>query len=237
MFIKCQRRGKLLVSSPHLIVQVISVVIQKFVNIWYPIFKVQRRYCTLYTFSEADFNDLSIDDVEFLYNHFRNLYYRSGDVSQALFVIKRFIRRQIRFFRVFDFQMAAESFQPVVNLQRPNRSLPNIDSYPLFTILHNPYGVIYRNSSSQNCFLRFEEINHYSDGTLKKIRLQLDQRLKATVKRFMETRTNRCQITNDEIQLLRNALNTINERLMFCSTLRNLEVLLGLNRLRQREDH
>ncbi|KAI3715406.1 hypothetical protein L6452_22388 [Arctium lappa] len=236
MFIKCQRRGNNLVSSPHLIVRVLSVKINKFVNIWYPDFEVERRDCKLYTFSEADFNDLSIDDIEFLYNHFRDLYHRTQDISQALFVIKRFIRRQIRFYRVFDFQMAAESFQPVVSLQRPDRSLPNIDSYSLFTILQNLYGVIYRNASSQKCFLKFEEINHYSDGTLKVIKLQLEQRLKDAQRRFLETRRNLYQIENDEIQLLKKTLNIIGEKLIFRSTLRRLEVLLGLNRLRQREE-
>ncbi|KAI3758568.1 hypothetical protein L6452_06135 [Arctium lappa] len=125
--------------------------------------------------------------------------------------------------------MAAESFQPVVNLLRPNCSLPDIDSYSLFTIFQDPHGVVYRNASGQKCFLRFEEISHYSDGTLKVIRLQLDQKLKDVVRRFMETRTSRIQITNDEIQLLRNALDKINERLNFRSTLRRLEVLIGLN--------
>ncbi|KAI3681645.1 hypothetical protein L6452_36447 [Arctium lappa] len=237
MFIKCQRQKNHLVSSPHLIVRVISITINKFVNIWYPDFEVERRYCKRYNFSEADFTDLSIDDIEFLYDHFRNLYHRSQHVSQALFVIKRFIRRQIRFYRVFDFQMAVESFQPVVNLQRPNRSLPNLDSYPLFTIVQEPYGVIYKNGSSQKCFLRFEEIGHYSDGTLKVIKLQLEQRLKEAERRFLETRSNVFQLENDEIRLLKKTLNTIHERLNFRSTLRRLEVLIGLNRLRQREEH
>ncbi|KAI3770836.1 hypothetical protein L6452_01981 [Arctium lappa] len=185
MFIKCQHHGKHLVSSPHLIVWVISVSIKKFVNIWYPVFEVERRDCVLYTFSEADFNDLSIDDVEFLYDHFRNLYHRTEDVSQALF---------------------------------------------------NPYGVVYRNASSQKFFLRFEEINHYSDGTLKVIKLQLENRLKAAVKSFLESRSELYQIENEEIQLLKRVLTTIDERLIFRSTLRRLEVMLGLNRLRQREE-
>ncbi|KAI3685577.1 hypothetical protein L6452_34825 [Arctium lappa] len=199
MFIKCQCRGKNLISSPHLIVRVMTVKINKFVNIWY-------------------------------------LYHRTQDISQALFVIKRFIRRQIRFYRVFDFQMAAESFQLVANLLKPNGSLPNLDSYPLFTILQDPFGVIYRNGLGQNCFLRFEEISHYSDETLKVIKLQLEQRLKNAQRILLETRRNLYQFENDEIQLLKNTLNIIGEKLILRSTLRRLEVLLGLNRLRQREE-
>ncbi|KAI3697974.1 hypothetical protein L6452_31081 [Arctium lappa] len=132
--------------------------------------------------------------------------------------------------------MTVESFQPVVNILSPNRSLPDLDYYPLFTIIQDPYGVVYNNGSSQKCFLRFEEISHYSDATLKVIKLQLEQRLKEAQKRFLETRSNAFLIDNDEIRLLKKALNTIHERLNFRSTLRRLEVSIGLNRLRQREE-
>ncbi|KAI3697935.1 hypothetical protein L6452_31040 [Arctium lappa] len=111
-------------------------------NIWYPNLEVERRDCKRYIFSEVDFVDLSIDDVDFLYDHFRNLYHRTQD-------------------------MAVESFQPVVNLERPNRSLQNLESFSLFTIIEDPYGVVYKNNSSEKCFLRFDEVGYYSDGTLK----------------------------------------------------------------------
>ncbi|KAI3673538.1 hypothetical protein L6452_39661 [Arctium lappa] len=230
------RRRNDLVHSPHLIVRDISVTIKKLVNLWYPEFEVERRDCKRYIFSESDFTDLSIDDIEFLYDHFRNLYHRTQDVSQALFAIKRFIRRQIRFFRVFDFQMAVESFQPIVNLLRPNRSLPNLESYHLLTIIEDPYGVVYKNGSNEKCFLRFEEIAHYFDGTLKVIKLQLDQRLKDSQRRFLETRSETFLFENDEIRLLKKTLDTIQERLNFRSTMRRLEVSVGLNRLHQREE-
>ncbi|KAI3672657.1 hypothetical protein L6452_38754 [Arctium lappa] len=208
MLIKCQRKRNELVHSPHLIVRVISVTINKLVNLWYPEFEVERRDCKRHIFSEADFTDLSIDDIEFLYDHFRNLYHRTQDVSQALFAIKRFIQRQIRFFRVFDFQM----------------------------VVKNPYGVVYKNGSNEKCFLRFEEIAHYSDGTLKVIKLQLEQRLKESQRRFLETRKETFLFENDEIRLLKKTLNIIQERLNFRSTLRRLEVSVGLNRIRQREE-
>ncbi|KAI3715837.1 hypothetical protein L6452_22825 [Arctium lappa] len=236
-FIKCQRRRNNTVNSPHLIVRVLSVTICKFMNIWYPNLEVERRDCKRYIFSEADFVDLSIDDIDFLYDHFRNLYHRTQDVSQTLFVLKRFIRRQIRFFHVFDFQMAVESFQPVVNLERPNQSLQNLESYPLFTIIEDPFGVVYKNNSSEKCFLRFDEVGYYSDGTLKVIKLQLEHRLQEARRKFLESRRELYILENDEIRLIRRSLNTIQDRLNLRSTLRRLEVLVGLNRLRQREEH
>ncbi|KAI3746615.1 hypothetical protein L6452_09052 [Arctium lappa] len=203
MFIKCQRKRNNTVSSQHLIVRVISVIVNKFVNIWYPDFEVERRDCKRYKFSEADFTDLSIDDIEFLYDHFRNLYHRTQDISQTL----------------------------------PNRSLPNLESYSLLTIVEDPYGVVYKNGSNEKCFPRFEEIAYYSDGTLKVIKLQLEQRLKDAKRRFVETRANAYHVDNDEIRLLQKTLDSIQERLNLRSTLRRLEVLVGLNRLRQREEH
>ncbi|KAI3770544.1 hypothetical protein L6452_01680 [Arctium lappa] len=203
MLIKCQRSRNDSVSSPHLIVRVISVTINKLVNIWYPEFVVERRDCNRYTFSEADFSDLSMDDIEFLFDHFRNLYHRTQDISQDLFAIK---------------------------------SLPDLDSYLLFTVVQDPYGVVYKNGSNQKCFLRFEEIAHYSDGTLKMIKLQLEQRLKEAQRRFLETRSKSFLVDNEEIRLLKRTLNTIHERLNLRSTLRRLEVLVGLNRLHQREE-
>ncbi|KAI3746924.1 hypothetical protein L6452_09366 [Arctium lappa] len=103
-------------------------------------------------------------------------------------------------------------------------------------IEYYPYGVVYKNGSSQKCFLRFEEIAHYSDGTLKMIKLQLEQRLKEAQRRFLETRSEAFLVDNDEIRLLNRTLNTIYERLNLRSSLRRLEVLVGLNRLRQREE-
>ncbi|KAI3771165.1 hypothetical protein L6452_02324 [Arctium lappa] len=137
-FIKYQRRRNNTVNSPHLIVRVLSVTICKFMNIWYPNLEVERRDCKRYIFSEVDFVDLSIDDIDFLYDHFRNLYHRTQDVSQTLF---------------------------------------NLESYPLFTIIEDPFGVVYKNNSSEKCFLRFDEVGYYSDGTLKVIKLQLEHRL------------------------------------------------------------
>ncbi|KAI3685386.1 hypothetical protein L6452_34628 [Arctium lappa] len=132
--------------------------------------------------------------------------------------------------------MAVESFQPVVNLLRPNRSLPNLESYPFFTIIEDPYGVVYKNGSNEKCFLRFEEIAHFSDGTLKVTKLQLEQRMKDAKRRFVETRTIAFLVDNEEIRLLQKTLDSIQERLNLRSTLRRLEVLVGLNHLRQREE-
>ncbi|KAI3735816.1 hypothetical protein L6452_15334 [Arctium lappa] len=210
-FIKCQRKRNNIVASPHLIVRVLSVTFNKFLNIWYPDIEVERRDCKRYNFSEADFVDLSIDDIEFLYDHFRNLYHRTQD-------------------------MAIEGFQPVVNLERPNQSLQNLESYQLFTIIEDPYGVVYKNSSSEKCFLRFDEIGYYSVGTLKVIKLQLEHRLQEARRKFLESRRELYMFENDEIRLIRRTLFSIQDRLNLRSTLRRLEVLVGLNRLRQREE-
>ncbi|KAI3707555.1 hypothetical protein L6452_26181 [Arctium lappa] len=161
------------------------------------IFVSRRRPINIYAILGVEKES---DAYQYTYLMFiKNLYHRTQDISQALFVIKRFIRRQIRFFRVFDFQMAVESFQPVVNLLRPNRSLSNLESYPFFTIVEDPYGVVYKNGSNEKCFLRFEEITHFSDGTLKVIKLQLEQRLKDAKRRFVETRANAFHVDNEEI--------------------------------------
>ncbi|KAI3718151.1 hypothetical protein L6452_19004 [Arctium lappa] len=112
----------------------------------------------------------------------------------------------------------------------PDTSSPVADQAPTTTAPSSTFEV------GQKYFLRFEEINHYSDGTLKVIKLQLENRLKAAVKIFLESRSELFQIENEEIQLFKKVLDTIDERLIFRSTLRRLEVLLGLNRLRQREE-
>ena len=111
-----------------------------------------------------------MDDFEVIYHEIRRRTIRPHDVIIALNAIDRFMRRQIKYSYVTDFQLGCESNQKKVNLIKPNQQLPDIENFPLFLILEEPeFGIVYQNAKKKKCFMRFDEIQKFSDGTIKMI--------------------------------------------------------------------
>ncbi|KAI3692870.1 hypothetical protein L6452_32695 [Arctium lappa] len=145
---------------------------------------VHRRDLSECRFTEADFCFLSVDDLEYLYHHFKNMVIRRENIIFALESIKRFMRRHILYTCCYDFQLGIETNQKKVNMIKPNLTLSDIDNYDLFIVLEEPeLGVVYKNSENEKKFFRVSEISKFSDGTLKVIRLQLDSRYKESERR------------------------------------------------------
>ena len=131
-------------------------------------FIVLRQDGKEYTFSEADFSILELDDFEFIYHEFRQRTNRPQDAIIVLNAIDRFMRRQVKFSYISDFQIGCESNQNKINLLKPNQSLPEIENSPMFIILEElEFGIVYQNEKQEKCFLRFNEVQKYFDGTLK----------------------------------------------------------------------
>ncbi|KAI3677964.1 hypothetical protein L6452_37238 [Arctium lappa] len=62
-----------------------------------------------YTFSEADFHYLSVDDLKYMYHELRNMVIRKENITFALETIKRFVRRHIYYTYCYDFQLQLRS--------------------------------------------------------------------------------------------------------------------------------
>jgi len=138
------------------------------------------------------------------------------------------MRRQVKYSYISDFQIGCESNQRKINLLKPNQHLPEIENFPVFIILEEPeFGIVYQNANQEKCFLRFEEVQKYSDGTLKMIRMRLNNKLEVD-KKAKE------KIEQIEKDLILKALQLIQDRLDFRNTIRRFETYFGIRKQSRR---
>ena len=122
---------------------------------------------------------------------------------------------------IADFQLGCESNQKKVNLIKPNQQLPDIENFPLFMILEEPeFGIVYQNAEKKRCFLRFEEIQKFSNGTLKMIRMKLNNKLN-------EDKNVKKKMDQTERDLILRVLHLIQDRLEYRNTIRRLKLTSG----------
>ncbi|KAI3685667.1 hypothetical protein L6452_34922 [Arctium lappa] len=125
------------------IVTVKEVRLKKFIRLWYSVSTVQRRNMLAYTFTKADFPNLNFDDLEHMYHLFREITIRKENITFSIESIKRFIRRHIYYTYWYDFQLGLETNQKSVNMLKLDMTIPDLEDYPLFTVLENPeFGVV-----------------------------------------------------------------------------------------------
>ena len=106
---------------------------------------VKRQDEKDYAFCEADFERLSLNDIEDLYlakvqgrmRQFSTEIQREYIKSLLIFIISIVIQE-----RVEDLQLAVESYQTRVNFTRPQLELPDINHLPQYTLISKPFGVV-----------------------------------------------------------------------------------------------
>ena len=79
-FMRNKQHSTIEVQCKHIIVSIKEIYNLKLNKYLYPVFHVQRSNMKEYVFSEADFPLLSLDDIEFLYDHLSNLQVRPLDI-------------------------------------------------------------------------------------------------------------------------------------------------------------
>lgn len=90
-------------------------------------------------------------------------------------------------------------------------------------ILEEPeFGIVYQNAKSEKCFLRFDEVQKYSDGTLKLIRQKSNRKLDADNKEKEMDKRDR--------SLIERAVDAIQDRLNFQNAIRRFESYFGLRK-------
>ncbi|KAI3707222.1 hypothetical protein L6452_25545 [Arctium lappa] len=207
MAMRYLRQGKGTVYSEKGIVQVKCVSMFNIFNIWVSNFTVQRRDCKDYTFTEADFNEVHVDDIEFLFNFFSSLNERSYDMNRAFNSVRRHIIRTIRFYSLFDFQLGVENHQPTVNLHKPKQKLDNIESFLLFTVVDEPYGVLIKMHLIQ-------KLNYEKQNVANRQRFNFYPQKEG----------------NKELRRLEKAIDVIQDRINFRNALRRLEAQVDIRR-------
>ena len=171
---KLSQKSREQVTSDLRIMAVISVSgSKKYDYTFLSAITVRRHDNQIYSFSEADFPDLSLNDIEDLYliKLQGKLQHLSTDLQYAFSAaICHFIRRTIIKERVEDLQLGVESYQQKLNLVEPIMFLENnrdaqytMKKYPVF-------GFVYRSATHTIHFMSFHEIHKFCDDTLKNVR-------------------------------------------------------------------
>ncbi|KAJ9560784.1 hypothetical protein OSB04_005944 [Centaurea solstitialis] len=220
----------------NLIVLLREVSSVRFHGLWFSVYTVIRRSTGTYTFTEADFDNVHIDDIESLYTDLKTLTKRPRAFFKGLEAVKRFIERNRRNSEISNFQIGLESHQKTINLTPPNQDLPNIDRYSPFDVLEKPsFGVVYLNEKGEKKFMWCDEVHKFSDGTLHYINLGL-----ATEKKRLELEVQKTGHWINPSLLIDKVFRITEHRLEHRNVLRRLESFYGLRKIegpaRKREE-
>ncbi|KAJ9538257.1 hypothetical protein OSB04_030990 [Centaurea solstitialis] len=217
--------GVFFYNNPFLLIRKVSSV--HFQGLWFSTFTVIQKSTRVYTFTEADFYNVHIDDIETLYTDLKTLTKRPLATAKGLDAVRRFIMRNQRNSEIFDFQIGLESHQNTINLTLTNQDLPNIDRYSPFEVLEKPaLGVVYLNEKDEKKFMRCDEVHKYSDGTLHFINKGL-----ATEKKRLELEVQKTGYWINPSILIDKVFRITEHRLEHRNVLRRLECFYGLRKI------
>ena len=187
---------------------------------------VKRQDERDYAFSEADFENLSINDIEDMY-----LAKVQGRMRQFPTEVQRefikslliFIRRIVIKERVEDLQLAVESYQKRVNFTPPQLDLPDINQLSQLKLISKPFGVVYRSELQRNCLMACRDLHKFGDHTLKMVRDGLAYRLKDIRQKIGSPKRWNSQERRD----VKRIITQIDERLYRRDQFRTLESFVG----------
>ncbi|GKC49482.1 hypothetical protein Tco_1072227, partial [Tanacetum coccineum] len=130
---------------------------------------VRRAYLKEYSFREADFSNLHLNDIEDLFLLYvqRKIHNLTGDeivhLVNALHIFTRSIVIQRR---VEDVQLGVKSYQKKLNITKLQTTCDGISFKEPYTIIHKPRGVVCLNKSQRKSLMRVDDLYKFSDGTL-----------------------------------------------------------------------
>ena len=190
---------------------------------------VKRQDEKKYKFSEADFPDLNLNDIEDMYLEKVKGRMRGFDrdvqynfMASLLLYIRRLIVQE----RVEDLQLGVESYQQKINLTKPQFTFDGIYQTSQFTLNQDPFGFTYINSRKLQSFMRFDEVHKFCDVTLKTVRDGLVKRLNDDRRRI--TKGEQPRWKSSIRRQVRNFVLKIEERLFRREQIRRLESYIGV---------
>lgn len=184
--------------------------------------EVRRIDDQLYTFGEADYHRLNLNDIADIYllkvqGKLQNL---SGSLQYDIInSILLFMRQTIIKARVEDAQLGVESYQQSLNFTAPQLYPPNI-RLRSFIFNNKPFGVIYPHKDGY-CFMKYDEVHKFGDQTLKFVRIKLNEKLKEH-----DSGVNVGWNRRDVREAIK-FIARIDQKLWFREQIRTLESLLG----------
>ncbi|GJT76025.1 hypothetical protein Tco_1042750 [Tanacetum coccineum] len=142
---------------------------------------VKRADRQFYKFKEGDFVDLHLNDIEdmLLLAVQRKLFHLiNNDIVDYTMALRMFTRSLVIKKRVEDLQLGVESYQKKLNITPPQQTFTITKFKELYTPSHKPPGVIYEDLTKQKRVMQADELYKFSDGTLKKVRVELHHRIR-----------------------------------------------------------
>jgi hypothetical protein len=191
---------------------------------------VKRQDEQKYKFSEADFPNLNLNDIEDMYLEKVQKRMRGFDrdvqynfISSLLLFIRRLIVQE----RVEDLQLGVESYQQKINLTKPLLKFPGIDKLSQLSLVQQPsFGFTYIDSKKQISFMKMDELHKFCDHTLKTVRDELVKRLNDDRRKLSRKETTRWNSSSR--RQVRNFVTKIEERLFRREQIRRLESYIGV---------
>ncbi|GJT98617.1 hypothetical protein Tco_1094135 [Tanacetum coccineum] len=164
---------------------------------------VRRADQKEYTFREADFSILHLNDIEHMFllyvqHKLHNL--TSDDIVDLMIALRMFTRRIVVKRRVEDVQLGVESYQQKLNITRPQTTFDGISCKEPFTIVYDPKGVVYLNKRNLKRLIRVDELYKFCDGTLKSVRDILHDMLNNFVLGYNHAMPERAWTDKDQTQ-------------------------------------
>ncbi|GJV63863.1 hypothetical protein Tco_1474691 [Tanacetum coccineum] len=143
-------------------------------------FVVQRADQREYTFREADFERLHLNDIEdmFLLYVQHKLHNLTGyEIVDLIIILRMFTQSIVIKRRIEDVQLGVENYPKNLNITRPQTTCDGISYKDPYTIVYEPRGVVYQNTSNQKRLMRVDEIYKFCNITLKSVYKILNVRL------------------------------------------------------------
>ncbi|GJS99571.1 hypothetical protein Tco_0820741 [Tanacetum coccineum] len=163
---------------------------------------VRRANQKEYTFKDADFPRLHLNDIEDMY---------------LLIVIQK---------RVEDIQLRVESYQTKLNIRMPQGRCTGLDNKEPYTIFYEPRGVVYLNKDDNKYLMRADEVYKFGVRTLKKVCDKLDHILHNFELGYNDGMPKRAWTEKDKKQTT-SMLEKIEKTLLTRWIMRSLECFVG----------
>ncbi|GJZ12539.1 hypothetical protein Tco_0547769 [Tanacetum coccineum] len=130
----------------------------------------RRANGSIISITELDYKNLNKNDNEDMFLLIVNNKVPEYAETGLSWSISVFIRSTVIWERVYDFQLAVESYQQKVNLTTPKITFPEIEKYKMFFIMIEPvYGIIYKNNKKEKRVMSHQEVHKFCDATLKRV--------------------------------------------------------------------
>ncbi|GJW53215.1 hypothetical protein Tco_0097300 [Tanacetum coccineum] len=182
-----------------------------------------------YTFKEADFSRLHLNDIEdmFLLYIQHKLHNLAGDdIVDLMISLRMFTRSIIIKRRVEDVQLGVESYQQKLNITRPQTTFDGISFKEPFTTVYKPKGVVYLNKSNRKRLMQADKLYKFSDDTLKSVHDTLHEMLQNFVLGYNHVMPKKAWTEKDQKRTDK-IVQMIDNLLLERQIMRSLECFIG----------